>query len=104
MIERFNTDPVAPLTKDYFFDSDNIERTLPSFIEIADTGTAGDVNTIRHALGHVPRGMKIINVVVASTPTNEPSWYRLADDDAWNETEMNVRFTEDNMHVLLEVI
>ena len=104
MEERFSTDrPQIP--KPYEQALEVIEEhCIPVLIEIADTGTAGTVNTIRHGLGRIPRGIRVVRCVVATGagPASAMA-YQEADDDNWTTTTMNTRFSEDNLRVLVEV-
>jgi hypothetical protein len=83
---------------------------VSEFIEIADTGAAGTVNAVRHGLGRVPRGVRLVQVVigpgagpVAVNFYREDSGVQMADDDAWTETQIALRFSHANVRVLLEV-
>ena len=70
---------------------------------IVNTPT-GEVDTlleIRHGLGRVPQGVRIVNAVLASA--GEPTWYRLLGDKAWTEREVSLRFRFDDAEVLLEI-
>jgi hypothetical protein len=79
---------------------EEVERRLNSvLVEVSDTGTAGDVHVIRHGLGHVPRGLHVVNCV----GTGAVGFYRVAGDDAWTEQELSVRFDRNNARILLEV-
>jgi hypothetical protein len=107
-IERFNTDKLIPLTGNYPADFEDIGLYRPELIEILDTGVAGDVYTLRHAIGRVPKGIRIINVALPAASavgvTLGHLWYRIESDDEWTDTEINVRFTTANLHVLLEIV
>lgn len=65
------------------------------------TGEADTLLEIRHGLGRVPQGVRIVNVVLASA--EEPTWYRLLEDKAWTEREVSIRFRFDDAEVLLEI-
>lgn len=104
MEDRFSTDrPQIPLAYEQAVEVIE-EHCLPVLIEIADTDTAGTVNTIRHGLGRIPRGVRIARCVVAAGagPTVGLA-YQEANDENWTATTLNVRFADDNMRVLLEV-
>lgn len=109
-VARFSTERVA-LTPDANPNTLVMDTYLnPVLIEIEDTGTADSVNTLHHGLGRVPRGCRIVNVALpsASAPAS-PGWYRKetgsdsTDDDPWTDTDMDIRFSHNNLRVLLEV-
>lgn len=73
----------------------------PYRVEIADTGLANSLNTVRHELGRVPVGLLVIN---CSVPANgAPVWFRLDSDDDWTSTTITLRFDVANARVLLEI-
>lgn len=73
----------------------------PYRVEVEDTGSANSLNTIRHELGYVPTGLKVIN---CSVPANgAPTWFRLDTDDDWTATTITLRFDVANARVLLEI-
>lgn len=74
-------------------------RLQPQYIEVEDTGTAGDVIRVLHNLNRVPRGVRIVNIV----HTAAVGWYREAGDADWTKREITLRFDESNARVLLEV-
>jgi hypothetical protein len=79
---------------------ESVDRALNGeLIEVADTGTAGTVVTLRHGLGRIPRGMVVVNVV----GTGAVGWYRLSNDSAWTTQEISVRFDRNNARVLVEI-
>lgn len=68
-------------------------------IEIADTGSAGSLNTVSHSIGRSPTGVLIINAVASGGV----SWYRATTDADWTDSTINLRFNVANARVLLEV-
>lgn len=103
-IDRFDTDR-QQLPRPYEQALEVLEEfAFPVLIEIADTGTAGTINTVRHGLGRKPRSVQISRCVVATgTGVVAPAVYQEADDNDWTNTEMNIRFSEDNLRVVLEI-
>lgn len=93
-IERWSQAPMTTTHADLL-------RVQPQFIEITDTGAAGNLNSLDHNLGRVPRGVRIVNSVLSSIQDNTA--FRLDTDDAWTDRHIGVRFTADNARVLLEV-
>lgn len=84
------------------FARDQVARHARYIGEIPDTGTAGTINTFRHYLGRIPKGLNIINQV---TPAGigPVLWYREATDEEWTADAITLRFDVDNARVLLEV-
>ena len=74
----------------------------PVRVEITDTGVADSLNTVKHLLGRIPKGVLIINNVVP-LPGASATWYRLSTDAEWTDSEITLRFDVDNARVLLEV-
>ena len=71
-------------------------------VEIADTGTAGSLNRVRHGLGRVPLKVVVVNAVVVPGDV-APVAYRETGDAAWSKVEMGIRFASANARVLLEI-
>lgn len=101
-VGRFDTESGFRFLNTGWGDLLQLEGLWPKYIEIEDTGTAGDLNTVRHAMGKVPQGVCVVRVVGGSAPSST-GWYQLDTDDDWDDTELNLRFIEDNLRVLLEV-
>jgi hypothetical protein len=76
-------------------------RLQPQYIEVEDTGAADSVTELLHNLNRVPRGVRVVNVVLNSS--GNFSCYRLKTDDPWTERRINLRFRPANARVLLEV-
>lgn len=74
----------------------------PTRVEIADTGTADSLNTVKHLLGRIPKGVLVINQVTP-TPGGGATWYRLPTDAEWTDSEITLRFDTANSRVLLEI-
>lgn len=75
------------------------------YIEIADTGTAGDLHELAHGLDRVPTGIILVQVVApAAFSPGAAGWYRLETDDPWTRESISLRFSADNLRVLLRVI
>lgn len=86
------------------------EYLVPTLYEINDTGVADTLNTIRHGLNRIPRGVRIINVALpAADAPAAVGWYRKDNggreltDDVWDITDLRIRFSHDNLRVLLEI-
>jgi hypothetical protein len=77
-----------------------IEQQAGIDFDLLDTGTAGDVQVIRHGLGRVPAGMVVMNqeVGIGLGPVH---WYRERGDEPWTERELQVRFSVTGAHVRL---
>lgn len=103
-VARFSTE-----TPEFIPDGSQNTRTLIALqavrIEVADTGAAGSVNTIHHGLGRLPIGYRLIRVELpagAGTTQTIGTPYA-AQNDAWNLTDIELRFGTANLHVLLEI-
>ncbi len=101
-IERFDNLTGARLRRSNTIDTDveQIYRMQPVLVE--HTTIAG-VNTIRHGLGRVPVGMKIVNMDVPSGTGAPCHWYRETGDTAWTNAELSARFSVTASRLLLEV-
>ena len=100
-VERWHTDAMWRRTEDPVRDLRELERLRPVYVEIADTGDANSLHTLRHGLGRVPRGVRIVNVAVGAS--GDVSWHRLDTDAAWTNEELSLRISAGNARVLLEV-
>lgn len=65
------------------------------------TGEIDTLMTIRHGLGRIPQGVRIVNMALNSA--GEPTWYRLLADPKWTDREVSIRFRFDDAEVLLEI-
>lgn len=83
------------------FIRDQSQRS-PDYQEIADTGAADSLNTVRHGLGRIPRRVTVVNSAVPA-PGGAPGWYRFDTDAEWTATEITLRFDAANARVLLEI-
>ena len=83
-------------------DLEQLQFVLGKLHEIEDTGDSHTQITLRHDLGRVPRGMRIINLVTPFYP-GEIGWYRVDPHDTWDKRDMRIRFTMANARVLLEI-
>lgn len=100
-LERWYEDRLWRATDQPVHDLRELERVQPVYVGIEDTGSANSVNTVRHGLGRVPRGVRIVNAVLGSS--GDISWHRLTTDDAWTKEVITLRFSAANAQVLLEV-
>jgi len=100
-IERWDTQQAWHATNDPVRDLWEMDRLQPLYVEIADTGAANGLNTVRHGMGRVPRGVRIVNAVLGAS--GDISWHRLTTDDAWTDQALTLRFSAANARVLLEV-
>lgn len=81
-----------------------IVRLQPVLVEAVTGESAGDLVVVRHGLGRVPVGLKVVNgaAVGASAPIG---WYRDEGDPAWTDAFLTVRFdVGGGARVLLEVM
>lgn len=101
-LERWSILPPWGATGNVRRDLEQLQAVQGLLHEIQDTGTANTQVTIRHNLGRMPRGMRIINCVTASTP-GSIGWYRLDPDDVWDSRDMRLRFLMGNARVLMEI-
>lgn len=65
------------------------------------TGEIDTLKIIRHGLGRIPQGARIVNMALNSA--GEPTWYRLLGDPKWTDREVSIRFRFDDAEVLLEI-
>ena len=65
------------------------------------SGEIDNLQDLRHGLGRVPQGVRIINAILASA--GEVTWYRLDGDKEWTEREVSIRFRFDDAEVLMEI-
>lgn len=63
-------------------------------VDLVSGYVAGEVLTVRHGLGRVPRGMVVVNQQGGVAPLG---WWREAGDAAWTETEVSARWSEDGV-------
>lgn len=101
MIERWHTQQSWHATPDPIRDLREQDRLQPIYVEIADTGAANALNTVRHGMGRIPRGVRIVNAVLGAS--GSLSFHRLDTDDAWTDQVLTLRFDAANARVLLEV-
>lgn len=80
---------------------DDVLRLQPVLVHVQDTGASDALVTIKHGLGRVPIGIRVINTVLQSAA--DFAWYRLASDDDWTDTFITLRFRVSNAALLLEV-
>lgn len=73
-------------------DDQNIDGKM---IEIADTGVAGTVNTVKHNLNRVPLFVDVKYKSISG------DWFDSG--TAWTKTQITIKFTVDHMHVRLFV-
>lgn len=73
-------------------------------VVVWDTGSAGVVMRIRHGLGCVPRGVRVINAVVPAGTGGPLGWYREEGDGDWTREEVVLRWTVSGAAVVLEII
>ena len=64
-------------------------------------GESDTLIDIRHGLGRLPQGVRIVNAILASA--GEVTWYRLDGDKEWTDREVSLRFRFDDAEVLLEI-
>lgn len=102
-MERFRAGRGFELLEVPRVDWARLDSIAPIYVEVTDTGTAAAVLSIRHGLGRLPRGMKIVNQEVASGLGAHVDWFRETGDADWDATFLTARFTQNNAHVLLEV-
>lgn len=100
-MERWDTRNSWAATGDARRDLESLQSVLGGLIEIPDTGSADAQVVVRHGLGRVPRGLRIVNAVVPSP--GYVCWYRIDPDDVWDEREIRLRFRAANARVLLEI-
>jgi len=101
MPERWGIEPTWDRTDNVVETQKRQYEAQGQLVEIEDTGTADSLNTIRHGLGRLPRGVRIVNAVVAAGA--DVCWYRLTTDDDWTESVLTLRFRSANTRVLLEI-
>lgn len=104
MIERWFTGRRAmglPTTLSALWRS--LADATPVYVEVGDTGPADTPLAIRHGLGSVPTGLRLVNQATGSA-AGPVAWYREAGDPAWGSMELIVRFDVANAKVLLEVL
>lgn len=94
MSERWRTESLLET-------SDDSVRFQPQYIEISDTGAVDSLNSVLHQVKRIPRGVRIVNVILASG--DECAWYRLTTDPDWTDRQISLRFRAANARVLLEV-
>lgn len=99
MTERWHTDPLYGHMSSERHALEQVMYKAPAFFAVEDTGVADALYTLRHDLGRVPRGMRIINAVASDAP----GWYRLATDPDWTKTELSFRCTVASARLMLEV-
>jgi hypothetical protein len=100
-VERWDTSARWTYTGDTARDLRALEHNLGRLIEVEDTDAADAQIALRHGLGRVPTGMRVVNVVTGVA--GDCSWYRLDPDDTWDERIIRFRFRTANLRVLLEV-
>ncbi len=88
------------LSGDYGQDRRVQESMIPQDIEIADTGTSGDLHEIEHQLGRMPQGAYVIH----SQFTAPVGCYVESGDPAWTSRSIWLRFNQTNARVLLRVV
>jgi len=79
-----------------------LQLSAAVLVEVEDTGTAGNLVVVRHQLGRVPRGMRIVNQVTG-VGVGPVGWGREPGDPAWTSVNLGARFDVANARVLLEI-
>lgn len=102
-MERWWTGRLFARTRAVEVDWHTLATVMPDLVEVPDTGVADEVQTIRHGLGRVPKGIVIVNMSVPDASGVPVHWYREYSDPAWTSKQISVRFTVAGASVLLGV-
>ena len=100
-LQRFIKYTPAIRTPRTDLDAKQLAQLSPVYHEITDTGTINSLWTIRHGLGRTPRGVRIVQAILAAS--GDVSFHRLDTDPDWTDVNLYIRFRPANSRVLLEV-
>lgn len=78
-------------------------RMAPVLVVCETGSTPGGVTVIRHGLGRVPRGMRIVNSSLPAGTGQACGWWREAGDADWGPVELTARFDVAGGTLLVEV-
>lgn len=101
MIERFFTGSRQRKALSIEADVTEMFRLQPVYVQLDLTTTAAQ--TIRHGLGRVPVGIRVVNMAVPAGTGDDVRWYREKGDDPWTDELLIVRWSVADARVLLEV-
>lgn len=87
------------LLGEYPVDKRTLEMALPYYLEVPDTGTAGDLMQLFHGTGRIPNEV----IVARSQFTDAVGVYSEAGDPVWTARDIWVRFNKSNARVLLRI-